>query len=53
MGLIPRRHRSLFYKLLLLIPVLWITVAFLMYNEKWQKETNNNSLQEKAEGKNK
>jgi len=29
---IPRRHRSLVYKLLILIPVAWLTIAFLMYN---------------------
>ena len=29
---IPRRHRSLVYKLLVLIPVAWITIAFLLYN---------------------
>lgn len=29
---IPRRHRSLLYKLLILIPVAWLTIAFLMYN---------------------
>ena len=29
---IPRRHRTLVYKLLVLIPVAWITIAFLLYN---------------------
>lgn len=29
---IPRRHRSLVYKLLILIPVAWLTIAFLYYN---------------------
>ena len=29
---IPRRHRSLVYKLLILIPVAWLTIAFLLYN---------------------
>ena len=29
---IPRRHRSLVYKLLILIPVAWLTIAFLFYN---------------------
>lgn len=33
MGLIPRRHRSLIYKLLVLIPVVWITVALVIYTE--------------------
>lgn len=34
MSLIPRRHRSLVYKLLVIIPVVWITVALVMYNDK-------------------
>ena len=29
---IPRRHRTLVYKLLVLIPVAWLTIAFLLYN---------------------
>lgn len=31
-GWIPRRHRSTVYKLLILIPVAWLTIAFLLYN---------------------
>ncbi|XP_059086114.1 putative polypeptide N-acetylgalactosaminyltransferase 9 isoform X1 [Tigriopus californicus] len=34
MALIPRRHRSLIYKLLILIPVVWLTVAFLLYSDR-------------------
>ena len=29
---LPRRHRTLVYKLLVLIPVAWLTIAFLLYN---------------------
>ena len=32
--LVPRRHRSLIYKLLILIPILWLTLAFVMLNDK-------------------
>ncbi len=31
--LIPRRHRSLICKLLVLIPVAWLTIAFLLYSD--------------------
>ena len=41
---IPRRHRSLVYKLLILIPAAWLTIAFLMYNG------NNNALNNAAAG---
>ena len=34
MGLIPRRHRSLIYKLLLFVPALWLTVAFIIYSDR-------------------
>lgn len=34
MSVLPRRHRSLIYKILLFIPVLWITVALFMYSER-------------------
>lgn len=34
MALIPRRHRSLIYKLLVIIPVAWLTIALLMYNDR-------------------
>lgn len=34
MAIIPRRHRSLVYKLLILIPVVWLTVAFLLYSDR-------------------
>ena len=33
-ALLPRRHRSLLYKVLLCIPVLWITVALIMYSDR-------------------
>ena len=41
MGLIPRRHRSLLYKLLVIIPLLWLTVAFLLYSEHRQSSQQN------------
>ncbi len=33
-ALLPRRHRSLIYKVLICIPVLWITIALIMYSER-------------------
>ena len=34
MAFIPRRYRSLVYKLLILIPVVWLTIAFLVYSDR-------------------
>ena len=34
LGLFPRRHRSLIYKLLVLVPVIWITVALFVYSDR-------------------
>lgn len=48
MSWIPRRHRSLIYKLFILIPVAWITIAFLMYNGN--NATLNNSQQQAENG---
>ncbi len=38
MGLIPRRHRSLVYKVLITVPLIWLTVAFVMYNSNHNRE---------------
>jgi polypeptide N-acetylgalactosaminyltransferase len=43
MNWIPRRHRSLVYKLLVLIPVAWLTIAFLLYNGKENALVNVNN----------
>ena len=43
---IPRRHRSLVYKLLILIPIAWLTIAFLYYNGKEGGNALPNALQQ-------
>ena len=43
---IPRRHRSLVYKLLILIPVAWLTIAFLYYNGRADGNALPNALQQ-------
>ena len=32
--MVPRRHRSLVYKLVVAIPLLWIVLLMFFYNEK-------------------
>lgn len=41
MGLIPRRHRSTIYKLLVAIPLLWLTVALVLYNDRGSQQQHN------------
>ncbi len=52
MGVIPRRHRSLVYKLLVLVPLLWLTVALIMYNDSGGAGKSNSSLQQQGEAEN-
>lgn len=41
MGLIPRRHRGLIYKALIFIPILWITLALMMYSDRGGSSAGN------------
>ena len=38
MGLIPRRHRSLVYKVLLAVPLLWLMVVLIMYSDSGHQQ---------------
>ncbi len=48
MGLIPRRHRSLLYKVLLAVPVLWLMVALLMYSDSGHRASSANGSGDRA-----
>ena len=45
MAIIPRRHRSLICKLLVIIPVAWLTIAFLLYSDHHNSENGGQAAQ--------